>query len=276
MNFINAATKKERTHVEEIIKSQPVMPHEGITATEIGICGKQNLFMDVYRPDNDAEKHPIIIDIHGGGLIAGRKEQNQNLATWFAKEGYLTFVPDYRLVPETNVFGQITDVINAFATVAECAEDFGGDLNQVFVVADSAGAFLACMASSILRYPVKMQRCRKQNAGGALVFKVLGGIGRSVPLYNGKARILVKAIIPVASSYLADMQSVCEANGWKSVLDERGNLVVLSVVSIDAYRLSDSTLMTAYLHFAETAAQKLTGCKNRYLVAGVVSYDAAA
>ena len=125
-------------------------------------------------------------------------------------------------------------------------------------------------------YLNRMQRCRKQNAGGALVFKVLGGIGRSVPLYNGKARILVKAIIPVASSYLADMQSVCEANGWKSVLDERGNLVVLSVVSIDAYRLSDSTLMTAYLHFAETAAQKLTGCKNRYLVAGVVSYDAAA
>lgn len=157
MNFINAATKKERTHVEEIIKSQPVMSHEGITATEIGICGKQNLFMDVYRPDNDAEKHPIIIDIHGGGLIAGRKEQNQNLATWLAKEGYLTFVPDYRLVPETNIFGQITDVINAFATVAERAEDFVGDLNQVFVVADSAGAFLACMASSILRYPVKMQ-----------------------------------------------------------------------------------------------------------------------
>lgn len=125
-------------------------------------------------------------------------------------------------------------------------------------------------------YLNRMQRCRKQNTGGALMFKVLGGIGRSVPLYNGKARILVKAIIPVASSYLADMQSICEANGWKSVLDERGNLVVLSVVSIDAYRLSDSTLMTAYLHFAETAAQKLTGCKNRYLVAGVVSYDAAA
>lgn len=112
--------------------------------------------------------------------------------------------------------------------------------------------------------------------GGALMFKVLGGIGRSVPLYNGKARILVKAIIPAAPKCLAEMQSICEANGWKSVLDERGNLVVLSVVSIDAYRLSDSTLMTAYLRFAETAAQKLTGCKNRYLVAGVVSYDAAA
>lgn len=125
-------------------------------------------------------------------------------------------------------------------------------------------------------YLNRMQRCRKQNAGGALMFKVLGGIGRSVPLYNGKARILVKAIIPAAPKCLAEMQSICEANGWKSVLDERGNLVVLSVVSIDAYRLSDSTLMTAYLHFAETAAQKLTGNKNRYLVAGVVSYDAAA
>ena len=103
MNFINAATKKEGTHVEEIIRSQPVMSHEGITATEIAICGKRNLFMDVYCPDNGAEKHPINIDIHGGGLIAGRKEQNRNLATWFAKEGYLTFIPDYRLVPETNV-----------------------------------------------------------------------------------------------------------------------------------------------------------------------------
>lgn len=108
------------------------------------------------------------------------------------------------------------------------------------------------------------------------MFKVLGGIGRSVPLYNGKARILVKAIIPAAPKCLDEMQSICEANGWKSVLDEHGNLVVLSVVSIDAYRLSDSTLMTAYLRFAETAAQKLTGCKNQYLVAGVVSYDAAA
>ena len=83
------------------------------------------------------------------------------------------------------------------------------------------------------------------------MFKVLGGIGRSVPLYNGKARILVKAIIPAAPKCLAEMQSICEANGWKSVLDERGNLVVLSVVSIDAYRLSDSTLMTAYVSAAK-------------------------
>lgn len=192
MNFINAATKKERTHVEEIIKSQPVMPHEGITATEIGICGKQNLFMDVYRPDNDAEKHPIIIDIHGGGLIAGRKEQNQNLATWLAKEGYLTFVPDYRLVPETNIFGQITDVINAFATVAERAEDFVGDLNQVFVVADSAGAFLACMASSILRYPVKMQPVEDEleenvpEAAKKLVINAMGLQSGMYYIYKGQ------------------------------------------------------------------------------------------
>ena len=49
------------------------------------------------------------------------------------------------------------------------------------------------------------------------MFKVLGGIGRSVPLYNGKARILVKAIIPAAPKCLAEMQSICEANGWNAV-----------------------------------------------------------
>lgn len=103
MNFINAATKKERTHVEEIIKSQPVMSHEGITATEIGICGKQNLFMDVYRPDNDAEKHPIIIDIHGGGLIAGRVPYPFN-CNRFADELNKKFNEKERLTPAQRLF----------------------------------------------------------------------------------------------------------------------------------------------------------------------------
>lgn len=142
------------------------------------------------------KKHPIIIDIHGGGLIAGRKEQNQNLATWLAKEGYLTFVPDYRLVPETNIFGQITDVINAFATVAERAEDFVGDLNQVFVVADSAGAFLACMASSILRYPVKMQPVEDEleenvpEAAKKLVINAMGLQSGMYYIYKGQVGLL--------------------------------------------------------------------------------------
>lgn len=68
MNFINAATKKERTHVEEIIKSQPVMPHEGITATEIGICGKQNLYQQSKRCFAFRTIH---ISLEGGLPISG-------------------------------------------------------------------------------------------------------------------------------------------------------------------------------------------------------------
>ena len=214
--------------------------------------------------------HELNIHCRHDGIKAGRTDVNGvPRIIKFISEGNV-----YRLICRSNKPEAEKFETWVFDELLPRIRQTGGYVNDPVVFVDN-WLHLNTITTFTL-YLNRMQRCRKQNTGGALMFKVLGGIGRSVPLYNGKARILVKAIIPAAPKCLAEMQSICEANGWKSVLDERGNLVVLSVVSIDAYRLSDSTLMTAYLHFAETAAQKLTGNKNRYLVAGVVSYDAAA
>ena len=52
--------------------------------------------MDIYKPAGEVKKPlPVILDVHGGGLIAGRKEQNRNLCLMLAQHGYLTFAPDY-------------------------------------------------------------------------------------------------------------------------------------------------------------------------------------
>ena len=159
MDIITRASVKERIHVEQIIRSQPLMQNSNlINVATVPIRKCIGLSMDIYKPAGEVkEPSPIILDIHGGGLIAGRKEQNRNLCLMLAQHGYLTCAPDYRLVPETDIFGQISDVLEAISMVADIAPAYGGDVNRLFVVADSAGAFLASMAVAAMHNPNEMR-----------------------------------------------------------------------------------------------------------------------
>ena len=74
-----------------------------------------------------------------------------------ARRGYIVFIPDYRLVPETDIFGQISDILDALAVIEAKATEFGGNIEKLFVTADSAGAFLASMAVASLHHPTEMQ-----------------------------------------------------------------------------------------------------------------------
>lgn len=159
MNLIQYASKKERVHVEQIIREQPVLKGtDNVTIKTISVRKSLGLTMDVFAPAAVSDEPlPVLVDIHGGGLIAGRKEQNRNFCIRMAQNGYLVFAPDYRLVPETNIFGQISDVLEAFTVIEDRASEFGGDVRNLFVVADSAGAFLASMAVAAMHNPAEMQ-----------------------------------------------------------------------------------------------------------------------
>lgn len=115
MNIITRASVKERIHVEQIIRSQPHMHNSRLVdIVTIPVRKCLGLSMDVYKPVGEVkEPLPIILDVHGGGLIAGRKEQNRNLGIQLARRGYIVFIPDYRLVPETDIFGQISDILDS-------------------------------------------------------------------------------------------------------------------------------------------------------------------
>lgn len=126
MNIITRASVKERIHVEQIIRSQPHMHNSGLVdIVTIPVRKCLGLSMDVYKPVGEVkEPLPIILDVHGGGLIAGRKEQNRNLGIQLARRGYIVFIPDYRLVPETDIFGQISDILDALAVILEAYSDY--------------------------------------------------------------------------------------------------------------------------------------------------------
>lgn len=105
------------------------------------------------------------------------------------------------------------------------------------------------------------------------MLKVLGGQCRSITVINGKANLVLKAVIPAPADKEA-AEKLCSLNGWAPRNDAFNNLLVTAPVSLDAYRLSDSSVMSAYIGFAEKAASALVGNKNGYLMAGIESYNA--
>lgn len=73
--------------------------------------GLKEHMLDVYYPEGASAKLPVIIDIHGGGWMAGSKEINKNYCLAIAKRGYCVFNLNYRLAGEYRFHEQIEDIL---------------------------------------------------------------------------------------------------------------------------------------------------------------------
>lgn len=94
--------------------------------------------MDIYRPDGSENTVlPVIINIHGGGLIIGNKEFNRFFCAKLCTLGYLVFSIEYRLIPDCMVFDQFSDVCNAFNYIQAHLGEYNGDADHIYGVADS-------------------------------------------------------------------------------------------------------------------------------------------
>ncbi len=100
--------------------------------------------MLVHAPDTVTGKRPALLNIHGGGYVAGAPEmqdaQNARLA---ADLGMVVISPDYRLAPETRFPGPVEDCYAALAWMLTNAADFGLDSDRIAVGGESAGGGLA-------------------------------------------------------------------------------------------------------------------------------------
>ena len=97
----------------------------------------------------DGKKHPIILNIHGGGFVMGDKNYRKTLSEFYASKGYFVFNINHRLPPSTNVFGCIKDCINATNYIKTLAEEYSIDLDKIVLTGDSSGAFLASYVASV-------------------------------------------------------------------------------------------------------------------------------
>lgn len=107
--------------------------------------------LDIYRPQNrDKEILPVIVNIHGGGLLIGNKEFNRCFCAMAALQGFLVYSIEYSLVPDCNYFNQLHEVAVAMDFIKNRIETDKGDQNHIYGVADSGGA-------NLLLYTVALQ-----------------------------------------------------------------------------------------------------------------------
>ena len=104
--------------------------------------GRQRL--DVYAPPA-ATAAPVILFLHGGGWNSGSKDEYRFIGATFAKQGWVTVVPDYRLYPKVRFPAFVEDAAAALAWTRAHAAEHGGDPERIFLVGHSAGAHIAMM-----------------------------------------------------------------------------------------------------------------------------------
>lgn len=108
------------------------------------------LAMDIYRLKNyGKEAMPIILMVHGGGLLVGNRKMSRTVCEALARSGCLVIAPQYRLLSETDAFGAIADLCAGLRTAEQLAPQYGGDSDRIYVIGESAGAFLAVYACAM-------------------------------------------------------------------------------------------------------------------------------
>lgn len=102
--------------------------------------------LDIYAP-TAAHKRPlpVIVFIYGGSWSGGTREGYHFAARALSARGFVTFVPDYRLVPEVHFPGFLQDCAEAVRWVRAHAARYGGDPDRIVLVGHSAGAYNAAM-----------------------------------------------------------------------------------------------------------------------------------
>lgn len=102
--------------------------------------------LDVRRPRERRGRCPTLLQIHGGGWMIGRKEQQAlPLMTHLVARGWVAIAVNYRLSPEATFPDHLIDVKRALAWVRRQGAEYGADPDFVVVTGGSAGGHLAAL-----------------------------------------------------------------------------------------------------------------------------------
>jgi acetyl esterase/lipase len=101
--------------------------------------------LDLYAPQQLPIGVPIVVFLYGGSWSSGAKADYEFIGDAIASRGFLTAIPDYRLVPDVRFPTFVEDCAAAVRTVIDHAAELGGDPTKVVLMGHSAGAYNAMM-----------------------------------------------------------------------------------------------------------------------------------
>lgn len=109
--------------------------------------------LDVYCPKNTAAALPTIVSIHGGGWVYGDKELYSHYCMRLARRGFTVVNFTYRLAPEHKYPAPLQDSCAVMEWMQAHAQEYFIDLNNVFMLGDSAGGQLCQQVLTMLTSP---------------------------------------------------------------------------------------------------------------------------
>lgn len=108
--------------------------------------------LDIYCAEGAPASQPILLVFHGGGFVRGDKQERENAGLFFAREGFLTVVPNYRLGPSHRWPAGAEDVRAALEWSVAKAAALGGDPGRIWLLGESAGAAHVAAATLLRRF----------------------------------------------------------------------------------------------------------------------------
>jgi acetyl esterase/lipase len=104
----------------------------------------------IYKPKEMTSPVPVLVWMHGGGLIIGRPEMDDAFLTRCVQElGIVVVSVDYRLAPDHAFPAPLDDCYSALTWVHAHAETLGIDPNRIAIGGQSAGAGLAASLAQL-------------------------------------------------------------------------------------------------------------------------------
>jgi acetyl esterase/lipase len=113
--------------------------------------------LDVYAPEGtlgptQARGYPVVVFVYGGSWASGDRRHYGFLGHALAARGFVTVIPDYRLVPEVTYPAFVEDAAAAVRWTRANAAAYGSDPERLAVAGHSAGAYNALMLASDPKY----------------------------------------------------------------------------------------------------------------------------
>lgn len=109
--------------------------------------------LDLHRQEGPGGPLPLLMWIHGGGWVAGRKDEAADYLRLIAREGWAVASPAYTLAPRGRYPEPLRQAAAALGFLVREADRLGIDAGRIVLAGDSAGAQLAAQLAAVITTP---------------------------------------------------------------------------------------------------------------------------
>jgi acetyl esterase/lipase len=103
--------------------------------------------LNIWKPTGNSADAPVLVFFYGGSWNSGERDLYDFAGRAFASQGFVTVIPDYRLVPEVRFPAFVKDAAAAVAWTRANIARHGGNPGSIAIAGHSAGAHIAAMVA---------------------------------------------------------------------------------------------------------------------------------